>query len=37
MYSWNWRNLVPFTFYRSEAGGWYLRLGRRGFHIQQVH
>lgn len=37
MHSWSWRRLVPFDLYRSEMGGWYLRIGRRGFHITQCH
>lgn len=34
--SW-WRRWQPIAFYRSEMGGWYLRLGRCGYHIVRCH
>lgn len=30
--SW-WERWNPFVLYRSESGGWYLRLFYRSFHI----
>lgn len=34
--SW-WHRLKLVVFYKSEAGGWYLRIGRAGFHIVRCH
>jgi hypothetical protein len=35
----NWRRYVPLNFrlYRSAAGGWYLNIGRRAWHITRCH
>jgi hypothetical protein len=31
-----WDSWNPLKFYRSEMGGWYVRLFWRGFHIQRT-
>lgn len=31
-----WRRLFPIRFYASAAGGWYLHINKRGFHITEV-
>jgi len=32
-----WERMKPITWYRSELGGWYLRLWLAGFHITRCH
>lgn len=38
MNSWSWKFWRRWiTWHRSVSGGWYLKLGRRGFHIVRCH
>ena len=38
MYSWDWKFWRRWVdLYRSECGGWYLKFGRRGYHIIRDH